>query len=122
MKKRILLLTVVLCLLLCGCSWMGGSYLSITPHQKQNTGIQTQNASASNYLQLRNVLEEMVRSGVESAVINVAQYRQELVEEGIANAVSFTAERYPLGAYAVDQIAYEIGTGAGKPAISVDIS
>lgn len=122
MKKGILISAVVLCLFLSGCSWMDGSYLSVTPHQMQSAGIQTGDASASNYLQLRNTLEEMVRSGVESAVINVAQYRQDLVAEGIANAASFTADRYPLGAFAVDQITYEIGTAAGKPAISVDIS
>ena len=122
MKKRLMLLAAALCLLLCGCDWMDGSYLSITPHQEQNSGTQNQDISATNYLELRTVLEELVDSGTESAVINVAGYRQELVQEGIANAVLYAAERYPLGAYAVDQITYEVGTGGGQPAISVSIS
>lgn len=122
MKRRIIVLTGLLCLLLCGCSWMEGSYLSITPHQEQNSGIQSKDRTASNYLELRTVLEEMVDSGMESAVINVAQYPQELVEIGIINAVNYAAKRYPLGAWAVDQIIYEIGTGGGQPAISVNIS
>lgn len=122
MKKRLFLLIIAACLLLCGCSWMDGSYLSITPHQNQSSGTQTKDASASNYLQLRTVLEEMVKSGTESAVINVAAYRQDLVQEGIANAVKYAAEKFPLGAYAVDEITYELGTGAGQPAISVNIS
>lgn len=122
MKKRILVLAAWVCLLLCGCSWMDGSYLSITPHQEQNTGIQSKDRTASNYLQLRTALEEMVDSGIESAVINVAEYRKELLDEGIANAVQYAAERYPLGAWAVDGISYELGTGGGQPAVSVEIS
>lgn len=122
MKKRILLLAALLCLLLCACGWMDGSYLSITPHREQNSGTQSKDKTASNYLELRTVLEEMVDSGMESAVINVAEYRQELVDEGIINAVQYAAERYPLGAWAVDQISYEIGAGGGQPAISVNIS
>ena len=87
MKIRIALLAVLSCLLLCGCSWMDGSYLSITPHQEQNVGNQSGIRSASNYLELRKVLEEMVDAGIENAVINVADYRQDLMKEGIANAV-----------------------------------
>lgn len=122
MKRRLIMLLCALMLLLSGCSWMDGSYLSVTPHLKQNTGMQLKDRTASNYLQLRNTLEEMVDSGVENAVINVASYREDLVDEGIANAVRYAKERYPLGAYAVDDISYEIGTAGGLPAISVKIS
>ena len=122
MRKRLILLPVLACLLLGGCGWMGGSYLSITPHQEQNYGVQSKDRTASNYLQLRTVLEEMVDSGTESTVINVADYRQDLLDEGIVNAVAYASERYPRGAWAVDEITYEIGAGGGQPAISVNIS
>lgn len=122
MKGRLMVLAVLLSLLLCGCSWMDGSYLSVTPHQEQNTSIQVKERTASNYLELRNALEDMVDSGVENAVINVAGYRQDLVKDGIANAVLYATHRYPLGAYAVDEITYEIGVGGGRPAISVNIT
>ena len=122
MKRSLAILAVALCFLLCSCTWMDGSYLSVTPHQEQISGVQVKDRNASNYLELRNTLEDMVSAGVESAVINVAQYRQDLVDEGIANAVLYAKERYPLGAYAVDDITYEVGTGAGQPAISVNIS
>ena len=121
MKKSLALLAAV-CLLLSGCSWMDGSYLSITPHRTQSVGNQSKDISASNYLQLRTVLEDMVKAGMETAVINVSGYREDLVDDGIANAALFAAERSPLGAYAVEDITYEIGTGGGKPAISVNIS
>lgn len=122
MKLRVLLPAVLLCLLLCSCGWMDGSYLSITPHQEQYSGTQSKDRTVSNYLQLRTALEEMVDSGIESAVINVAEYRKELLDEGIANAVQYASVRHPLGAWAVDEITYEIGTGGGQPAISVEIS
>ncbi len=122
MKKHIIALAVAVCLLLSGCTWMDGSYLSITPHQEQSSGVQFKDKSASNYIQLRNILEEMISSGTESAVINVAGYHQELVEQGIENAISYIMSRYPLGAWAVEKIDYEIGSGAGQPAISVNIS
>lgn len=122
MRKRLIPLLALVCLLLGGCDWMDGSYLSVTPHQEQSTVVQTKDRTASNYLQLRTVLEEMVASGTESAVINVADYRQDLVDEGIANAVLYAAERDPRGAWAVDEITYEIGAGGGQPAISVNIS
>ena len=122
MKRHVLILAVALCVLLCGCSWMDGSYLSITPHQGQNAAVQVKDRAASNYLQLRSVLEDMVDSGTENAIINVANYRQELVEEAISKATLHAKERYPLGAYAVEDILYEVGTNGGQPAISVSIS
>lgn len=122
MKRHLIALICVLGLCLSGCSWMDGSYLSITPHPEQNMSVQTKDRAASNYLQLRNVLEEMVDSGVENAVINVAEYRENLLEVGIASAVLYTRTRYPLGAYAVKDIVYEIGVSGGLPAISVNIS
>lgn len=122
MRKRLVILAAAACLLLSGCNWMDGSYLSITPHQGKNSGMQTRDREASNYLQLRSVIEEMINSGTENAVINVAAYRQDLVDDGISNAVLYAMERYPMGAYAVEDISYEIGTGGGQPAISVNIS
>ena len=58
MKRNLILLAAMLCLLLCGCGWMDGSYLSITPHQGQNATVQVKDRSASNYLQLRQALED----------------------------------------------------------------
>ena len=122
MKKRIVLLAVVACLLLSGCTWMDGSYLSVTPHQGQNSVVQFKDKSASNYQQLRRLLEEMITSGTENAVIDVTGYQQEMVESGIINAVNYLTVRHPLGAWAVEKIDYEIGSGGRQPAISIDIS
>ncbi len=120
--KRALILMLAACLLLTGCSVMDGSYVSIKRHQEQLTGAQTATLSASNYQQLRQVLSDMVEAGTENAVIHVSSYQQDLVEKGMETAVHYIRDLLPLGAYAVEDVKYEIGTGGGQPAISVTIS
>ncbi len=122
MKKRMTVLALTLCLILTGCSWMDGSYVSVKHHQEQLAGIQSGTLSAANYYQLRQALEDLVTAGTENAVIHVAEYQQDLVEKGMEAAVHYICELLPLGAYAVDTVEYEIGTGGGQPAISVSIS
>lgn len=122
MKRKLLCMMLVFSLLLCGCGWMDGYYVSVTPHQEQLSANQSGDVSASDYLQLRAALENLVNSGLESAVINVGGYQQEMVERGIKTAVHYVQELYPLGAYAVDEVEYEIGTVGGQPAVAVNIS
>lgn len=120
--KRILSFAAALCLLLTGCSWMDGSYVSVRDHREQISSVQDGDVSASDYQQLRSVLKQMVQSGTETAVINIAEYSQSLVDIGMESAIRYLQKVYPLGAYAIDSIHYEIGTGGGHPAISVEIS
>lgn len=122
MKRRILYLTVFLCLLLTGCSWFDGSYVHVTPHREQGSSSQGEAVSASNYSQLLSVLEGMVSSGTESGVINVANYDRDMVEVNMTAAVQYVRNRYPVGAYAVEQMEYEVGTNSGKPAIAVNVT
>ena len=69
MKRRILALGLCAALLLSGCSWMSGSYLSVKPHRQHGATIQNEALSASNYQQLRQTLEDLINAGIESAVI-----------------------------------------------------
>lgn len=121
MKRRIICAAAAV-LLLSGCSWMEGNYVSVQPHQQQSSGTQTDTIYAQNYQQLRSVMEDLVKSGIESAVINVAEYPQDQVESAMASAADYICDIMPLGAYAVEKIDYEIGIGGGHPAVSVDIS
>ncbi len=121
MKCR-LLLVLLSALLLGGCSWMDGSYLSVVPHQEQYFEVQTGSLSAVNYQQLRQTLANLVEAGTESAVIHVTGYQQDLVVKGIDTAIRYVCGEFPIGVYAVENIAYEVGTVGGLPAISVDIS
>lgn len=122
MKKKMLPLLVALCLLLTGCGLFDGSYLSITPHEEQTHYIQTEVVSANNYRQLQTAVEDMVASGSETGVIHVADFDQEVVENNMANISRYIRQTYPIGAYAVEDIRYEIGTNSGRPAIALVIT
>ncbi len=121
--KRSVWIVFFACLMLCGCgSWMDGSYLSVTPYQKQSVDTVSGDYTASNYLELRSILAGMVDSGTQNAVIDVSKYDQSILQAGVDMAIRYASEFYPLGAYSVDKIKCEIGTGGGKPAMLVEIS
>ena len=122
MRKKLLALLLSLGLLFTGCGWMDGQYSSVTPHLEQRQNTQSEAIVASDYLDLMDALREMIQSGSESGVINVADYPADAVESGMAVAVRYATESYPVGAYAVDSIEYEIGANGGLPAIAVSIA
>lgn len=122
MKQKFLVFTLLFALLLSGCSWMDGSYVSVTPHKEQRQSSQTDVIAASNYLELLDALENVVAAGTEVAAINVADYPADAVEHGMARAVEHTMNNDPIGSYAVDNILYELGTTSGMPAVSVSIT
>ena len=114
---------LVMALLLTGCSWMDGSYVSVTPHQVGlgQTGEGTVHA-VRNYAELRGALIGMIDSGAERALFSLAEYPREEVPEDLQRAVAYAREIYPVGAYAVESIDYNFGTGLGASALSVDIT
>ena len=114
---------LVAALLLTGCSWMDGSYVSVTPHQVGlgQTGEGTVHA-VRNYTELRGALIGMIDSGAERALFSLAEYPREEVPEDLQRAVAYAREIYPVGAYAVESIDYNFGTGLGASALSVDIT
>ena len=122
MKRKILLPALALCLLLTGCGWLDGSYVSVKPHQEQRQNSQTDVIAASNYRELMDALEEIIAAGAEVAAINVADYPGDSVESGMMIAVRNAKDSYSIGAYAVESIAYELGTCSGLPAMSVRVT
>lgn len=122
MKRRFLGLVLILAVLLGGCSWMEGNYVSVTPHRTHLTEIQTDDLSAKSYSELRQIMVDLTEAGTESAVIHVAEYDQDSVKKGMEDAVRYVSQVLPIGAYAIDRVDYEIGANAGQPAISVNIS
>lgn len=122
MKGKIMALLLALSLLLSGCGLLDGSYLSKTPHREQRQSQLPDTMSASNYEELMTALEEMVSHGSENATINVESYPSGAVKSGMAIAINHAKHTYPIGAYAVEDIRYELGSSGGKPAVAVSIS
>lgn len=121
MKRSIFALFLIFSLILGGCSWMDGSYVSVTPHHEQLSQAQTDTLSASTYQQLRQLMTDLVKAGTQSAVIYVPDYAQNKLEQGMENAIRYITELLPVGAYAIEKVGYEIGTNAGQPAVSISI-
>lgn len=122
MKIRMVTLLMAISLLLGGCGWLDGSYVSVTPHQEQAAAVRTESLSVSNYEDLLDTMESIVSKGTESSVINVVNYDKDSLEMHVSNAVQRIQKVYPVGAYAVDRIEYEIGTNTGKTAIALKIT
>ena len=120
--KRLTSMVLFLCLLLTGCSWMDSSYHSVTPHQLNSAGNDSQVEVAESYLQIRTALENMVSSGVESNVISVADFQQDQLRDCMDMAVRYVKTTYPIGAYAVEDILYEVGTIGEVSAVAVEIT
>ena len=119
MKQKQIALCLALSLLLTGCSWPGGRYVSVKAHQTPHQNTQKDGVSAGSYKELVQTLEDMVRTGTENLVIDVVDYPKGNVESGMKMAVRNTMSSFPLGAYAVEDIAFELGTRGGLPALAV---
>ena len=120
--RRIAALALAL-VLLTGCSWMEGSYVSVTPHQVglDQSAEETVHAVRS-YTELRSALLGMIDSGAERALFSLAEYPREEVPEDLKRAVEYARGTYPVGAYAVESIDYDFGTGLGASALAVNIT
>ncbi|MBE6950401.1 MAG: transglutaminase domain-containing protein [Ruminococcaceae bacterium] len=123
MRRRIGALVLCAALVLSGCGWMDGSYVSVQPHQ---VGLdQTAEGSAravSSYTELRGALIGMIDSGTEEGLFSLAEYPRDEALRDMDRAVEYALGTYPVGAYAVESIDYDFGTGLGASALSVRIT
>lgn len=122
MRKNSILILLCFSLLLCGCSTNGRRYVSVTPHRAQQQNNQGEAFSATNTLELLQVLEGVIGDGRETALIYIANYPAERVNNGMDVAIGYAMTTYSLGAYAVEDIHYEVGTTGGVPAMAVTIT
>ena len=121
--KRLLPLMLILSLMLSGCAGiLDGSFHSVTPHEEKNNQKEEQIVSVNNYGALYSTLCDMVANGTESGIISVENYDQSSVESDMNRAIKQATTKDPITAYAVTEIAYELGTNAGQSAVAVTIT
>lgn len=120
--RRLIYCILALSLLLTGCGWLDGSYSSVTPHQQHSDEKENLPQSVENYLQLRGALENMVTSGMQSSVISLQNFQQDQIDDSMDMAVRYVKTSFPMGAYAVEDISYEMGSVGGSPAVAVEIT
>lgn len=123
MKKILMVCLLGLMLCLGGCfSWMDGEYSKVTPYRGQTSQEDQQMLCASSYTELRDALVEMAEASRETALIAVPELEQDRVGYYMDQAKRHVMEKNPIGAYAVEDIAYELGTSSGQPALAVSIT
>lgn len=122
-KAPMIALLLALCLLLCACdSWMDGSYQSITPHQQADSFAQVGAVQVSSYTQLYQALCNMVSAGAEQRVFYVTEIQDDILQTYLDIVADSVKTVDPIGAYAVDEVRFEVGTNAGRTAVSATVT
>ena len=122
MKRTLLPLFFALSLLLGGCGWLNGSFVSVTPHEAPRQIAHADTITAANYKDFLAALKQLVAAGTEVAAIHVEDYPEKALEVGVRRAVYNVMHNDPIGAYAVEGIQYEIGSSSGLPAVSIAVT
>lgn len=122
MKLRLSIILVAVCLLLTGCSsWMDGAYHWKEPHLDRGNQQQGE-IVITNFSQLCRALEDMVAAAADSSTFSVESYDTDRLESNLELAKRHIIGSDPLGAFAVEDIDYEIGTTGGGLAVAVEIT
>lgn len=122
MNKRILSVLILALLFLSSCSWMDGSYVSVTPHVVTPNHNPGDSIQISTYSELRNALTNLVDTGTAHAVFSLPDYPPDRIDADMELAISYVRGNYPIGAYAVESISYDYSSDGVTNALSVDIT
>ena len=89
--KRLAACLLALVLLLSGCT--EGSYVSVKPHQGENTSGNAQAVAVGNYEEMLAALKEMVAGAVEQQVLSVADMDENAVTATLESRVFLLRSR-----------------------------
>ena len=120
--KRLIALLLAACMMLSGCSsWMDGSYVSISPHMAQENDQDQDMDWISDAEQLYEAIRNMVAYGKSSEIFYTRDYGQRTVSSDMAQVEFKIMNADPVGAYAVEDIQYELGVNGSQSTIVVNI-
>lgn len=121
--KRIAVLFLAVCLLLSGCgAWMEGSYVSITPYMSSEDDAGQDVQWISNKDQLYEAVRYMVNRGITEDVFFVRDYGESTVDTDALVVRYSIMNKDPIGAYAVEDIQFELGVNGGRSTLAVKIT
>lgn len=122
MKKAMLIIAICILVVFSGCGvLMNGNYASVKPHKEQSFLPEQVLLAPKTYEDIELILINMIRSGQQKKTISMEKMEGNW-RKLAADAVKYVKNTYPLGAYAVSDITYKIGTSNGKPALAVGIT
>lgn len=118
-----LLLVCIMLLSLCGCSqWIEGSYYSVEKIQDVSESLQPGVLSAESYDELKDILVDMVENALQKCTITTTKISQADLKSHMRSIIHYVTTQMAMGAFAVEEINYEVGTNSGNTAVAVDIS
>lgn len=122
MKGRIAGLLALICLLLSGCgTWMDGSYVSVSPHLRQDAQQRPDINWITNADQLYHALVSMVSYGTTSDFFGVQNYTALALARDIEQTEQRIKTTDPIGAYALADITYELGVNGSQSTLAINI-
>lgn len=119
--KQLIPLLLALALLLSGCGWMEGSYASVEPYLQSDDREDQGITSVSSYQEVREALISMIENAVDSRTLSLADFNSNHVETNLDLAIRSVLTNTPVGAYAVENIEYDLGSTGGVPAVVVTV-
>lgn len=118
--KRIVVVLLI-CMLLTGCDWMRAEYHSVTPHKVKTQQQAETIPAASNYTELYDALAQIVERGALTGRISVEEYRAVSLESNLQLVAENIKKNHPIGAYAVEDIGFELGSAYGLSVVAVTV-
>ena len=120
--KRIAALFAAVCLLLSGCgTWMEGSYVSVTPYLSSSDSDGEDIQWISDKDQLYEAVRYMVSKAVSEDIFFVRDYSETAVNSDMILVRYAIMNTDPLGAYAVQDVQFELGINGGRSTLAVKI-
>ena len=116
--KKLLSALVLVSVFLTGC--VSNSYLSVTPHSSARAES-TDAITVENYHELRSALVQQVDLHTTRFSMITYSYAGD-VEADLANAVDYVCHSYPIGAYAVQDLEYDLAQVASYYQIEVSLT
>lgn len=123
--KRIAAVCLCFCLLagISGCDlWLSGDYSKVVPHILPDEAPQVDKVEVADYSGLRDAIVNAVSSGTQDVVIYYPKEDPRTVNSYMDVAVRYVTQEHPVGAYAVSEIEYQIGTNSGVQAVALQIA
>lgn len=120
--KRLTVCVLLMAVLLWGCNWMQGDYVSVTPHKNDSPSKPNEVVSVANYQQLQQALTALVESGTETSLLSVAKFDSEKLPDAMDRAIHYVTAQHPIGAYAVEKVEWDLGSAGGGDAVAVAIT
>lgn len=122
MRTVSVLLVMCLCISMAGCSWMDGSYHSVTPHLPEKVDVKQETVTIDSVDVLPSALLRQVEQGSSSMVFYCRNGDENQLKYAMDQAVYTLARSNGIYAYAVDDIVYEVGQRNSQTVLSVQIT